>query len=263
MLNYAKKQITKSKLNVYPFPYFVVNNLIPKQDLKEINKILPSFKEVVEKDIYFQSVSQTKKTLLPTSSRYKKLNKNKNFKKINLIFKKLKPVIISKFKKSINEHVAKKFQNSKLSYHSTYSVMRKGYIKSAHIDRRDHLLHILFYPNSDSSKGGKIQIMELKNKKKLVNFDIFPPKKDLKIFKSYKVKNNFCLFTLNVPWSYHSVSKYNGKKDRKFFYSVYDFPSNSTGKKLKNRKKGNNQNEFWNSKVSVKSTRRKKNFFSE
>ena len=37
----------------------------------------------------------------------------------------------------------------------------------------------------------------------------------------------------------------------------------STGKKLKNRKKGNNQNEFWNSKVSVKSTRRKKNFFSE
>ena len=145
MLNYAKKQITKSKLNVYPFPYFVVNNLIPKQDLKEINKILPSFKEVVEKDIYFQSVSQTKKTLLPTSSRYKKLNKNKNFKKINLIFKKLKPVIISKFKKSINEHVAKKFQNSKLSYHSTYSVMRKGYIKSAHIDRRDHLLHILFF----------------------------------------------------------------------------------------------------------------------
>ena len=37
--------------------------------------------------------------------------------------------------------VSKKFQNSKLSHHSTYSVMRKGYVKSAHIDRRDHLLH--------------------------------------------------------------------------------------------------------------------------
>ena len=43
--------------------------------------------------------------------------------------------------------------------------MRKGYVKSAHIDRRDHLLHILFYPSSDSSKGGNIQIMKLKNKK--------------------------------------------------------------------------------------------------
>ena len=141
--------------------------------------------------------------------------------------------------------------------------MRRGYIKSAHIDRRDHLLHILFYPSSDSTKGGNINIMKLKDKKKSNHFDIFPARKDLKMFKSYKVKNNFCLFTLNVPWSYHSVSKYVGKKDRKFFYSVYDFPSNSTGKKLKNKKKGNNQNEFWNSKVSVMSSNRKKKFFSE
>jgi len=263
MIEYAKKKIEQSKLYNEPFPFFVVNDLIPKKELDKINKILPSFSEITEKDIYFQSASQTKKTLLPSSSRYKKLNKNKNFNKINSIFKNLKPTIISKFKQSIKEHVSKKFQNTTLSYHSTYSVMRKGYIKSAHIDRRDHLLHILFYPNSDSSKGGNIQIMKLKDKKKSKSYDIFPAKKDLKIFKSYKVKNNFCLFTLNVPWSYHSVSKYKGKKDRKFFYSVYDFPSNATGKKLKNRKKGNNQNEFWNSKVSVMSSNRKKKFFSE
>ena len=263
MIEYAKKKIEQSKLYNEPFPFFVVNDLIPKKELDKVNRILPSFSEITEKDIYFQSASQTKKTLLPSSSRYKKLNKNKNFNKINSIFKNLKPAIISKFKQSIKEHVSKKFQNTRLSYHSTYSVMRKGYIKSAHIDRRDHLLHILFYPNSDSSKGGNIQIMKLKDKKKSKSFDIFPAKKDLKIFKSYKVKNNFCLFTLNVPWSYHSVSKYKGKKDRKFFYSVYDFPSNATGKKLKNRKKGNNQNEFWNSKVSVMSSNRKKKFFSE
>ena len=94
MLSYAKKKIAKSKLNVNPFPYFIVNDLIPKKELEKINKILPSFEEVVEKDIYFQSASQTKKTLLPSSSRYKKLNKNKSFKKINSIFKSLKPVII-------------------------------------------------------------------------------------------------------------------------------------------------------------------------
>jgi|TARA_Y200000002_G_C22628613_1_gene641404 hypothetical protein len=263
MLEYAKNKIKKSKLNIEPFPYFVVKDLIPKKDLDKINRILPSFSEIIEKDIYFQSASQTKKTLLPSSSRYKILNKNKNFKKINSIFRNLKPAIISKFKKSIKEHVVKKFQNTKLSHHSTYSVMRRGYIKSAHIDRRDHLLHILFYPSSDSTKGGNINIMKLKDKKKSNHFDIFPARKDLKMFKSYKVKNNFCLFTLNVPWSYHSVSKYVGKKDRKFFYSVYDFPSNSTGKKLKNKKKGNNQNEFWNSKVSVMSSNRKKKFFSE
>lgn len=141
--------------------------------------------------------------------------------------------------------------------------MRRGYIKSAHIDRRDHLLHVLFYLSSDDTKGGEIKIMQLKNKVRNNYYDIFPSKKNLKLFKSYKVKNNFCLFTLNVPWSYHAVSKYKGKKDRKFIYVVYDFPSNSTGKNLKNRKKGNNQNEFWKSKVSVRSSKRKKNFFSE
>ena len=74
--------------------------------------------------------------------------------------------------------------------------MRKGYIKSAHIDRRDHLLHVLFYLSSDDAKGGEIKIMKLKKKIKNNFYDIFPSKKDLKLFKSYKVKNNFCLFTL-------------------------------------------------------------------
>ena len=91
MLEYAKNKIKKSKLNIEPFPYFVVKDLIPKKDLDKINRILPSFSEIIEKDIYFQSASQTKKTLLPSSSRYKILNKNKNFKKINSIFRNLYP----------------------------------------------------------------------------------------------------------------------------------------------------------------------------
>jgi len=263
MLNHALNKINKSKLNLKPFPYFVVDNLIPSKDLKKINKILPSFRDIQENDIYFQSSSKTKKTLLPSSKRYKILTKDKNFKKINLLFKQLKPAIIKKFRKSIEEHVIKKFQKSQLSYHSTYSVMRKGYVKSAHLDRRDHLLHVLYYPSSDSAKGGNIKIMKMKEKKKKKIYDIFPDKKDLGLFKSYKVKDNFCLFTLNVPWSYHAVTKYNGNKDRKYFYVVFDFPSKSVGTKLKNRKKGNNQNEFWKSKVSVVSANRKRKFFSE
>ena len=263
MLNQARKKIKQSKLNLEPFPYFTIDNLLPKKYLKKINKILPGYSEINDKDIYFQSSSKTKKTLLPSSNRYKILSKNRDFKKLNVLFKSLKSEIISKFKKSIKENVEKKFQNSKFSYHSTYSVMRKGYIKSAHLDRRDHLLHILFYMSSDSSNGGEIKIMKLNKKNKNNSYDIFPSKKELKVSKSYKVKDNFCLFTLNVPWSYHAVSKYNGKKDRKFMYVVCDFPSASTGKKLTKRKKGNNQNEYWKSKVQIMSQNRKKTFFSE
>ena len=105
--------------------------------------------------------------------------------------------------------------------------------------------------------------MKLKKYNKNGSFDIFPAHENLKSFKSYKVNNNFCLFTLNVPWSYHEVSKYYGKKDRKYFYAVYDFPIEEVGSKIKNRKKGFNKNPFWTSKVSVKSQNRKKTFFSE
>ena len=104
-----KKKIRNSKLNLYPFPYFIVNDLIPKKRTKKIDKVLPNYKDITEKDIYFQSSSKTKKTLLPSSDRYKKLNKNKNFKKLNSLFKRLKPQIISKFRKAINENVEKNF----------------------------------------------------------------------------------------------------------------------------------------------------------
>ena len=161
MISYSKKKIFQSKLNLSPFPYFVVKNLIPSKDLNKIIKILPGFEDILDKDIYYQSISKTKKTLLPSSAGYKKLNKNVYFKNLNKIFMKLKPQILKKFEGSIQKHVNKKFQKSKLSYHSTYSVMRKGYLKSAHLDRRDHLLHILFYLDSDSSNGGEIKIMRL------------------------------------------------------------------------------------------------------
>ena len=261
MFKHAVKQIEKSKLNTKPFPYFSVNNLLPAENLKNLNKALPGLKEVIGDDILFQSTSQTKKTMLPNSAIYKKLKKNKNFKNINLLFKKLKPIVLKKFDQSIKKYLKKNYQKSKLSYHSTFNVMRKGYIKSAHIDRRDHLVHVLFYPSSDSTKGGKIRIMKMKKHKK--TYDVFPSKKDLSLASSHSVKNNFCLFTLNVPWSYHEVSKYYGKKDRKYFYAVYDFPIEEVGSKIKNRKKGFNKNPFWTSKVSVKSQNRKKTFFSE
>ena len=61
MLNYVKKKINQSKLNVKPFPYFVVNNLIPKKELEKIRKILPSFNDIKEKMCTFRVYPKRKK----------------------------------------------------------------------------------------------------------------------------------------------------------------------------------------------------------
>ena len=82
------------------------------------------------------------------------------------------------------------------------------------------MIHALCYPSTKSNSGGDLIINKLKNKKKV--YDIFPPSKDLKKHKKYKVEKNFCIFILNVPWSYHSVDKYKGSEERKYLYFVYD-----------------------------------------
>lgn len=261
MLKLTKQKIQKSKLNIEPFPYIFIKNFYTKSFSKQLNKDLPNFNDLNNSDVMFQSKSQTKKTLLPSSRLYKKFNNEKNINNLNKLFKKLKPFIIKKFKNEINKFVEKRFRNSKLHYHSSYSVMKKGYLKSAHLDRRDHLIHMIYYSTSDSNKGGEICIKKLKKMEKY--FDVFPEKKSIRTFKKYKIFPNSCLIILNVPWAYHSVNKYRGKKDRKYFYMVYDFPIKKSGSKAENRKKGFNGNIFWKQKVKIKSGTRKNIFLTE
>lgn len=262
MYNYCVNKIKSSKLQIYPFPYIAIKNFIPKDKLSKLLDILPDYKEVEEENVYYQSNSKTKKTLLPNSKQYKKLKKKKIFNEINLTLKKLKPILIKKFRSQISLFVKKDYNNSNLKFYSTFNVMKNGYQKSAHVDRREHLIHILYYPQTESKKGGAIKVMKLLKKNKSNTYDVFPSKKNIKMHKEYNFNNNFCLITLNVPWSYHSVSKYYGN-NRKYFYGVYDFSKGSTGKKLKNRFKGNNQNNFWKSKVATYSESRKKIFLNE
>ena len=87
MLDYAKKKIKQSKLYSKPFPFFVVYDLIPKKKLDKINKILPSFKEITEKDIYFQSSSQTKKHCYLAQIGTRHLVKIKILKKLTIFLK--------------------------------------------------------------------------------------------------------------------------------------------------------------------------------
>lgn len=142
-----------------------------------------------------------------------------------------------------------------------FALMKKGYLKSAHLDRRDHLISGIFYPTSELNKGGNLQMCGVAKEGQA--YDVFPSKKDLRILKNYKINKNFCVFFLNVPWAYHAVSKYNGKTDRKYFYIDYDFELKNSSSSSQNRKKGLNQNSFWKTQVKVKSLLRKKSFFTE
>jgi hypothetical protein len=262
MLGTVKSKIIKSKIKTNPYPYIFIKNLLGKKTIKELNSILPKFNELEDDQVLFQSSSKTKKTLMPDSLIYKNLNKKKIFNNFNLLFKKLKPVILNKFKKEIKKYVNKDFINSKLNYHSSYSVSKSGYLKSAHIDRRDHLITIIFYVDSDNNKGGDICINKVKSDGKKT-FDIFPNKKKIKIHKQFKVTANSCLIILNLPWAYHSVNKYYGKTDRKYFYCVYDFKILKSGSIKQNRQKGYNENNFWKHSVQINSSKRKKIFLSE
>ena len=85
MLQNVRKKIINSKIFLEPFPYLFVKNFLNKNDITEINRDLPSFKEIEGADILYQSTSKTKKTLLPNSSIYKDLVKKDSFKKINLL----------------------------------------------------------------------------------------------------------------------------------------------------------------------------------
>lgn len=261
MINNLKLKIEKAKIEIDPFPHFVIKNFFDKTILKNLNKILPDYEDVEIKNVIFQSSSQTKKTIMPDSKVYKNLLKIEIFKKVNDNLKKIKPIVLKKFKNQILENVNEEFINSKIKFKMNFALMKSGYLKSAHLDRRDHLISGIYYPTTVKNKGGNLKLCKIESKSKI--FDIFPAKEDLKIVKNYKINNNFLVFFLNVPWAYHAVGKYTGKKDRKYFYIDYDFDSKISAGTTKNRKKGMNKNMYWKDPVKVKSLSRKETFFYE
>ena len=261
MILEIKNKIKKSKLNLEPFPHIIIKNFLPKKILNKLNKILPDYDDIDERNVIFQSLSKTKKTVMPDSKVFKNLLKKKIFKEVNDNLKKIKPTILKKFNNEISKNVNPNFLNTKIKYNMNFGLMIKGYLKSAHLDRRDHLISGIYYPISKKNKGGNLQLCGTVGKKK--SFDVFPSKKNLKIVKNYRINKNFCVFFLNVPWAYHAVSKYNGETDRKYFYIDYDFNVKESSSLSKNRKKGSNLNSLWKIPVEVKSLSRKETFFNE
>lgn len=261
MITEIKKKIINSKIQTNPFPHIVIKDFLNKKTLRKLNEDLPSYNEVDADHVIFQSSSETKKTIMPDSKIFKDLLNKRVFKEVNTNLKKIKPTILKKFREEIIKNVNPKFVKSKIKYNMNFALMKSGYLKSPHLDRRDHLISGIFYPTSEQKKGGNLQLCGLKNKNQI--YDVFPSRKNLKIIKDYKINQNFCVFFLNVPWAYHAVSKYFGKSDRKYFYIDYDFNLRSSSSASKNRKKGLNKNSYWKTPVVVKSMSRRKTFFNE
>ena len=164
MINNLKLKIEKAKIETDPFPHFVIKNFLNKMTVKRLNKILPDYKDVENKDVIFQSSSETKKTIMPDSKVFKDLLKIRLFKKVNDNLKKIKPIVLKKFKNHILENVNEEFINSKIKFKMNFALMRSGYLKSAHLDRRDHLISGIYYPTSMANKGGNLMLCKLKKK---------------------------------------------------------------------------------------------------
>ena len=140
MILQIEKKITKSKLNLEPFPHIIIKDFLPRATLDKLNKVLPNYDDVDEKNVIFQSLSKTKKTVMPDSKIFKNLLKKKIFNQVNKNLKKIKPIVLRKFNDQISKHVNPNFINSKIKYNMNFGLMIKGYVKSAHLDRRDHLI---------------------------------------------------------------------------------------------------------------------------
>ena len=260
-LNYVVKKIRQAKLKNDPFPNLLIENFLPKKILNNFIPSLPSFNQLHGNNIFIQSKSNTKRSIFYNSSYFKKImNKNSSFKEVILIFSKIESFINKKFEKEIEKYIKKEFIFKKTTFSCSISSSIKGYLKSAHIDRREHKFHILYYPEIQKNSGGDLKLWKSKNQN---IYDVFPNPKKISFTKKIKASGNTCLISLNTPFAYHSVTKYNCNKERKYLYVVFDFPTSKKNYKIKQRKIGNNQNIFWKTPVKVFSKRRKLNFINE
>ncbi len=260
-LNIVIKKLKNKKVETNPFPHILIKNFIPEKLFYNFVKSLPNYNDLEGKNIFIQSKSKTKRSIFYESKFFKKIMKeNLYFKEIIFIFKNLEKHLNILFKKHLIENINEDYNKLNSVFSCSFSSSVKNYIKSAHIDRREHKYHLLYYPQIQMNKGGEICLWSSKKKKV---YDVFPDKKKIKISKEIIPQPNSCLISLNTPFSYHSVKKYFGEKERKYLYTVFDFPTSNENYKLSKRKKGNNNNVFWKYPVRVFSKKRMLNFVNE
>ena len=205
-LEIVVKNLRKQKVKNNPFPYILIKNFIPKKLFLNFKKTLPSYYDLEGKNIFIQSKSKSKRSIFYESQLFKKLiSKNSYFKEVINIFMNLEEHLNDLFQKDLYKNINPNFKNVESNFSCSFSSSINNYIKSPHIDRREHKFHLLYYPDIQLNKGGDICLWSSKEKKV---YDVFPSKKNIKLSKKIIPTPNSCLITLNTPFSYHSVTKY-------------------------------------------------------
>jgi len=106
-----------------------------------------------------------------------------------------------------------------------FSVSENGYFRDPHRDRDTRIINFIIYLNSiPKSNGGSLKIFATKKSwgKKIKNFPRYPNKKKVKVINRFQPKIGQTIFFLSSPNSYHGVSKFFCKKNKRIFiYGSY------------------------------------------
>ena len=123
------------------------------------------------KNIFIQSKSKSKRSIFYESQLFKKLiSKNSYFKEVINIFMNLEEHLNDLFQKDLYKNINPNFKNVESNFSCSFSSSIKNYIKSPHIDRREHKFHLLYYPDIQLNKGGDICLWSFQKKRFMMFF---------------------------------------------------------------------------------------------
>jgi len=244
MLSFKKIKKTKK----VPFPLLVVDNFLS-------NKLCDEFaKEIINFNKFDDKVMVNRNRINKGSENFQKFvlksnNINKFYKNLNNLnfYKKLQKLLTQKFNNSnwkLNNKItsfSKKnygLQSGKkrtknidkirkkniLNLDIDFSSAEAGYFRSAHRDRDTRVINFVLYLNTINKKdGGAFEIFDTKKeKKKAMDFQRFPNKKDVRSTHSLIPKKGQFIVFKSTPDSYHGVTRFkSNKKKRIFLYGSF------------------------------------------
>ena len=233
------------------YKFFKIDKFLSRKNCKKIIEEIDNFKNyddlVMNGRKRINKGSDNFKSFLKKSKNSKKFfNKINNISFLNKIDRKIKNRKIEKnqiwkidikkklFSKSIyGAQKGNKVTNIKTNLNKNiiyldmdFSVSESGYNRGPHRDRDSRILNFLVYLNTlDKKDGGKLFFYDMKNKRDF-KYPRFPKKKDLFISASIPAKEGVAVFFPSTPDSYHAVSRFIGKKNKKRFFIYGSFSLN-------------------------------------
>ena len=245
-----KKEISKQ--------FIKIDNFINKKDCEKIIKKIDKFKK------YDDLVMNGRKRINKGSQNFKNYLKESKtssnfFKRINNLkfYKKIKFKIFSENRKQLWKTDLKHLKFSKVVFGAQkgskvtknktnlkkniiyldldFSVSEKGYFRGPHRDRDSRVLNFLIYLNELKKKdGGVLSFYKVKNKNNY-NYPRFPKQKEVFVSDKIISKQGVGAFFLSTPDSYHAVSKFYGKVNKKRYFIYGSYSLNKPVRWLKNK----------------------------